>query len=356
MYINIGSNKELINKLGSQKVDASLFVGADAQSLLDKRIKDLESFLSSSRGGYFAGQSEILTKYSDILTSCNNSLRQAKQFLPSQQKLNEFRNKLKTYKRDFTKRLSQKISPESAKVLAKEVDGWKDSFPPTYDEYKKILLAKLQNDYAVTINGARLAGDLFRENSQLVTAVDLFSNQDFKSDPKYGQDLIETCKDSAPEISRDKAFMGSDKWEVGPLSVSDPKFGEMACKHEFGHLLSGLISNGKMSLKTKKWYNEVRSCLQRAKSSDKYVEEDWADYISSQTGGSHHGWCRHTPNMKEYVTLKGDSKDTHSSYLFRQLHFLTVQGQSIPEACKDALKENGEEVIIPRCTASTSSR
>ncbi|NJL23849.1 MAG: hypothetical protein HC902_00795 [Calothrix sp. SM1_5_4] len=254
----------------------------------------MKAFLENRESNPQLGLTDNLNS---ILGTCMNNLRIAKQFYPTPGELTDFKKRVDKYKKDFAATLKPRMSNQSAATFDKELAGWKLSLPPTYEEYRSDLLRKLQDDHTSTIIGIGLSQKLNATKPELVAAVDIFTNSKFRDDPQYAKDLKEVCEDNVPTPLRDKASIGADRLTVGAFSVRDEHYGNGTCKHELGHLTSGLFITGKMSQHSKGWYDQVRACLQEPKGHRRNVEEDWADLTSAMAGAKYDN-CAYTEDAE----------------------------------------------------------
>ena len=345
-FVTAGKDPELVAQLRSHDIKVSSVLGEYAGGTLSTRIKYMEEFLENREPNPQLGLTDNMNS---ILGTCMNNLKLAKKFYPAPEELSTFRDQLNEYKSDFAKALKPRMSKQSGGVFSNELANWKLSLPPTYTEYRADLLRKLQDSDAATTGGMNIARRLKTTNPQLVAAVDIFNNFKFQSDPEYANELKELCEENTPTPLRDKASLGADRLTIGALTVRDKHYGAGTCKHELGHLTSGLFMTGKMSAATKNWYEEVRTCLKEPKGHDRNVEEDWADLMGAMSGGKYDD-CAYTEDAESELTLKDNPNDSHSSHLYRSFNKLLVTTGAIPNICKNALAEKGEVFNLRDCS------
>ncbi len=188
-----------------------------------------------------------------IYSSCNNNLRLAKQFSPTQAQLSDFKKNLEKDKLEFQNALKAKMSEHSSKILADAMKKWSVALPPTYEEYADHLQKNLEStNFAFDVDSTNLR-ELEKQQPQVNFAM-LFSIEKSEGSHNYGKQTRKACDKAQFNPVSDASYTGQNKFKVGAYSVCNHGFGSGTCKHEFGHALQHLFKNGQMSSQSKAWY------------------------------------------------------------------------------------------------------
>lgn len=349
-YDNINSTKAWISSSSlDMQNDAPSFkesLPANLQTKLTDRIAQLKKYRDAAQ----LGSDDIAKKIALARTTCVAAMDQSRIFLPNAQQTAAFKKKLPEIKEQMVASLTGHMSAESTATLKTSSQKWLPSFPPTLNANRSDLIDDLADNVEASKDGTADLKSALQTNPDVTVAVLALGSGDDDYDPV--SNTREVCEKKAFNPIRDAAYVSKDRFLIGAMTVTDPAFGAGVMKHEFGHLASGMFSDGMMSSKSKRWYDNVRSCLQDAKGNAVTVEEDWADFVSALSEDGRLA-CQFMPDSESSFTLK-EENDSHSTDLYRVLRSQLNKGLSLPDICVTGLRAKGQ-VMASSCGHFASS-
>jgi hypothetical protein len=335
----------LMENLSAKIFDpAEIFPPSRRQELMTS-IKDMKTFLASPAQAVSLQQTAKRTAM-----TCMTGLTSAKQILPTEEQLKDYPYRFKQSKKQFLAGLKSYFSKESQQKIARDAGDWTTRLPLSYKKFRKSILSELERENQTTLSTANLLSSLMTKNLQLGTAflMSSFISSDALPDTTGLEDV---CLKAFPNPIPDAAT-GRDLIKIGSWNVTKPSFGDEVNKHEMAHLVSSMAENGELSKTTLEWYNKSRACLAEPYSSQNFVEEDWADLLTTFTAGENFA-CTFFGLAQDF-SLKPGSEDSHSSDFYRMLHIQLLRKGSIPASCTRALKQQGEEFKLKDCRNPSS--
>ncbi|MGE0527535.1 MAG: hypothetical protein AB7G93_05585 [Bdellovibrionales bacterium] len=318
---------------------------------LRKRIAELDEFLRQpyldalkTRAG------ELWAKRFD---ECYTALVMGREFLPNAKQVTEFLPKEKAIRSEFANAVSKRMSENSAKHLVPIIKAWRMKPPQSYEEFVAEFANGVEGEIRDSQGSVRRV-QLPRASkaAQFGLASIWLKEPAAGIEPEYGGNLKRFCKKRIPELLADGAILGTDRFQTGPLTVTDPKNTRGTLYHEYAHLLSGQIQRDrKISAETRKWYEGVFKCGEDAPTETDHGEENWADSISGLASGVGFDLCELINSDTASFTLRNLNPDDkeHASHLFRALRFEVLKKGKVPDTCTKALKFKGETPFVKDC-------
>ena len=294
----------------------------------------------------------------DVGSSCRAAAARAEVMFPSESELTDFKSYSQQLKSRFLDRAQNYLSSESAAKMREEARGWTPIPPTTKEAFMKSMKSALQKELTESRQlEARRKEQLASADRSQCNSILAASLNSEREDPLVTQKV---CESMMPNPIPDASSPGNGGFIVGPLVVKNKKALADITYHELGHLLSGLMRSGKISQKTKGWYDQSNKCLESNHTEgpsdvSQYDEEDWADLISSAVGEKDQNFsCLLTrqqwPIGYEVMSLKNpDESDVHSSWFFRLLHIQFLKKGGIPAVCRQALAAQGQKASFKNC-------
>jgi hypothetical protein len=320
---------------------------------LDGYYNALKRFESKTNPKFVAARAELAKR------ACFSSLRMGLNSSPSDLQKAEIRKKL-----DFIKKaaveVGSKIITVDKEVLAKKVAAI-DYFLPDSPaqmikgtmEYFNNLVAEEKRDAAKYRNS-----DLSDEYLFLM-AIGQISSPTSITDASDGA-ITNYCKELAPSpYPNDFALQASGRIRVSWQSFFYDQVGSGIIAHETGHAVHLIIEAlAKNNLLNKLEFAGKKLCIdgQQPGTKDyKYFTEDFADAFSATImgEGAANFACTFFPQENgdfkySQIKMPAEKDDTHSSHLFRALHFYSY-GKPLPQECTVLLEKQEKPMHLQRC-------
>ncbi len=340
----IVKDKLLLAKLMQEPVVPAEYLDKNTQDLLPTFISSIKKYQNNDGRPLL----NVPGFEKDVTDACTNTLALAKLTLPTEAQIKAFPASLENYKSEFRSAMSKRMSAHSMGTLNTAMTNFKFAIPPTYEEFKAGLKRKIEAEILGDQADSELYETMKTSNPGMLSVMAMYvSNQSLK-DLNWGDGVKKICENAKVNPIRDAAYSARDNLLVGSDTVTTSWMAGTVTKHELGHKLSDLFSEGKMSEISKGWYDSVRTCLQKPYPFDSYVEEDWADLMSAIAGGSGVA-CSFTEDSADAVTLAPPIRITHSAALYRSLHQYMYRHGKIPDVCTQVLAAKGETFTLTNC-------
>jgi hypothetical protein len=375
VFINGEINSEAIEGIGANEFMLSAFelvlknkkfktlLSGPVISIMDYVAEnDIEKALSDRRN---YAESVMSVGNEKIYETCKAVYATAKEFLPTQRQIDEFKKREPEIKNKFYKSVEGVFSAHSYSLMKPKMDKWFFTYPITKEafninfkmalekEVKDSELSKQNQDKDLRSPGKETV--LFM-NLMMSSAIDIEDNR-----------ISIACEDFMPSTLPDASYSATGGATVGLLPLKD-KNAEGIVYHELAHLLFGEMEKKGLSQKTKKWFDKSKSCLGKghldpatadAPKENIYLEEDWADMISAHTTKQGSNFmCIFNQNANEngFTLVNSDGEDDHSSDFYRLLHIARVQNESLPAACVEGLKLKNETPNFSNCITGSEDK
>ncbi len=294
-----------------------------------------------------------ILNFNEVFQKCLNTLAEAEYLLPNRKKVEEFMKNEKAGRAAFASGIGKHFSTESGKNLQAGLNSAMIKPPQSFEEWRQRLNADIKEARKrarTPVQGRTSPGTV-----QMALAMAPISG--ISADDEWAESVDEICKDLKVNPLPDGAYSADGQALFGPMTAFGPAEDNFICNHEYGHLAGGHFEKaGHLSEESQGKYKAIRECLAKPHGGiDKYVGEDWADWLAQAGGGQHpHGnpFCLFMDplNPAAFTLQNENATDPHSSNFFRVLHYRFYNG-GIPEVCTQALKAKGEEPKFEKCAA-----
>ncbi len=279
--------------------------------------------------------------------------------LPDEKEVEKAKRDSKEYLESFFNSFEKEFSKESTHDIKSEVGSLHLNFPETKKEYIEKIKSWLNSRKGILLDYKKL-----RESENGVKGTELIGRgllQDLMMGTGASSGLNEFVDELAVNPIPDLYLGAYNGIKVGPVAVKDfSNKGKQILAHELGHHVGHFMEKSRLSNKTTFKFKSTRECLASSHTEEvgeevnmklstnrskrvrwkenMYSEEDFADWIASKASDSNMA-CLFVKDLvldvpdKDYFKNK-DSKDTHSSAVYRLLNIELNQKGRLPASCQ----------------------
>lgn len=275
---------------------------------------------------------------------CLARLTYALQVLPNEKQITTAEQNAQAAIGVIENKILPKFSQPTREAATPRLRSTRFTFPPTAEKYRRSFNDFLDQTAKVTASENGFQGDyaLAQALTPQLSIDERLGNFSGQCDhPQFAQRMVS-----------DASYGANGSIQVGWGSTRDPQFGRFVLAHELGHRLNDIFDQIQMSGHSAKRRGEIRMCLQArhaldGRPADKYLSEDWADWIASEVAGTMgpSPWCWRIDfgglaDGSEQLSLIDHSGDgEHSPPFFRLVQMHRQSGRTLPPGCKQVLLE-----------------
>jgi hypothetical protein len=286
-----------------------------------------------------------------------------KGLLPTKDQVSTLKGDITRSKQMVETMIKAKFPPSMQLKLIKAVEDADFVVPPTAADFETSFTENISQKLELQkANTALLKNVSTRDMRELISAFSLLKSA---RDPNRKDDANEYC-----DAFKYSPMSDANYTTYGHIVLSfstatgDEEDRLKTIMHELGHSVSRAIAEDpeysaqlasvrkcladqhaeELPPQTKKNYENAKAA--DPKTNGPYVEEDFADMIAGESGGDVKGrtfWCKFltlSDDRQEYheSQIQAEDGDSHSSSIFRLLHFETMKKGKLPDSCKSYLK------------------
>lgn len=290
-----------------------------------------------------------------LFDRCKSAYSLGQDFLPSQGEIDRFKTKETSLKEKFKTQIRTFLSSESQSSLNPTIDSWNFNYPMT----KAAHMENLKQSLKIALDSAKTWKESSREVDRSKHKPLLYAlSGHFVGSGEITDNADDICDELVPELISDAAYAPNRGFIVGPIALRQPG-AEGIIYHEMAHLLYATLKSQKISSHTGKWFNKTLACLPQnhEPKTSKYLNEDWADLISSQVWDKSNSTCLFTratyvSDYEDFSLKNLDPDDTHSSHFFRLLHMSFLKNGKLEPECESVLRQQKQKSKFQNCSFS----